>query len=64
MYGAQAALVSKALKRWFENDVKMYGAQATSRIYTWSAVFENDVKMYGAQAQKQKQILMHSLRMM
>ena len=42
MYGAQAALVSKALKRWFENDVKMYGAQA----------------------QKQKQILMHSLRMM
>ena len=42
----------------------MYGAQATSRIYTWSAVFENDVKMYGAQAQKQKQILMHSLRMM
>ena len=48
----------------FENDVKMYGAQAALVSKALKRWFENDVKMYGAQAQKQKQILMHSLKMM
>ena len=64
MYGTQTVTTGIAVRREFENDVKMYGTQTFSVTPCPLCPFENDVKMYGTQTPPSRRESLNRLRMM